>query len=158
MIINFEDIQKIRPVYDNIDEERMNYYIREATDLFIIPAIGVKNYKDIDEGTLSGIILEGGYYNEDNCYCSGLKRALAYFTYARFLQNQQVQPTTYNVNYLNTENSSRVEDTALTYQVNQSKELGYKYLKECTDYLSFIGKLSCKKVDKRMAKIIPIGL
>ena len=50
MIIEFDDIRKVRPISENmIDEKRLKPYIEEAEKLFVIPKLSSRLYKDIDE-------------------------------------------------------------------------------------------------------------
>ena len=48
MLIELQDIQKIRSVASNIDIEKINNYIREAERLDLIPVITYDLYKRLD--------------------------------------------------------------------------------------------------------------
>lgn len=49
MIITVEDIRKVRDIARNIDEERVNVFIREAEVLDIIPEIGAELYERFNQ-------------------------------------------------------------------------------------------------------------
>lgn len=152
MIIEANDIRKIRPVGTNVDDEKLTYYIEEAINLLVIPSIGAKLYKQIDENPQDNQdILEEFYYNDDTFHHNGLKKATAYLAYERFLQNNAVNPTTYGVDYLQSEYSQKASTEDITYQRNQAKEIGLQYLEEVKKYLVFSGKLqvcNCQKHSK----------
>ena len=53
MIITVEDIRKVRAIARNIDEERVNVFIREAEMLDLIPEIGAQIYERFNQlGTI----------------------------------------------------------------------------------------------------------
>lgn len=94
-----------RPTSAHLDEDDVNAYIRECEDANIIPAIGWERFKAATEQGEWGdsvlpdfqpaVFLDGGEYTtkkEGDCsqdetkvhkYTSGIRKALAYFTYAR---------------------------------------------------------------------------
>jgi hypothetical protein len=54
MIVKFEHIRKVRPIADNInDEKRLLPYMKEVEALDLIPAIGAGLYKQLDDANLS---------------------------------------------------------------------------------------------------------
>lgn len=145
MIDYISTIKAIRPIYSNIDEDRISPYIDEVLNLFVRKAI---NYKDIEEHPENyTTILDGGYVGDE--YIAGLKKAVAYLTYSRLIQNNQISVTTYGVDYLKSEYSDQVEKAELTYQRNQSKEIGEKYLSEVIKVLN-----PCKKAKYSKIKVL----
>lgn len=56
MIITVEDIRKVRPIAYNIDEERVNVFIREAAELDVIPEIGADIYERFNQ--LGNIVVD----------------------------------------------------------------------------------------------------
>lgn len=95
MIIKADDIRKIRPVADNIDDiKRIEPYIKDAEILDVLPVIGASLYKQLDELDLglldnSGVsitnnqgeqinvdnklytdLLNGCYYECSDCACN----------------------------------------------------------------------------------------
>ena len=88
MIITPADIRAVRPIADNVnDEKRLVPYIDECEKLFVLPALGAKIYKQIEtdvlrttdvepltdnsgENLLVGntglqLLFHGCYYNDD---------------------------------------------------------------------------------------------
>ena len=95
MIIDSNYIREIRDISSNVDDvKRIDPYIEEAEKEWVIPSIGAKLYKDlIDkvESENNTTLLEGGYYNGDTAYLSGLKKAIAYLAYSRYVRNSHAQ-------------------------------------------------------------------
>lgn len=129
MIIDINDIRAVRQIAGNVDEERVNIYIREAELLDLEPVIGADLYEKLTnigtivlddaqtqlqdedggdtyieaEGDLPNNefkLLNGGYY-KDECGVrhrfEGIKKALAYFSYARFVRNHSTQVTPFGI-------------------------------------------------------------
>lgn len=97
-----------RPVSLHVDDEEIQQFVRECEDMFILPACGWEIFKSatvtgvwdemFDSTFGSGVFLDGGEYETDEgvcgCggegtlrYCNGLRKALAYFVYAKMLRN-----------------------------------------------------------------------
>ncbi len=139
MIISETDIRNIRPVSGNLNaKDRLEPYIREVEKLYLIPTLSPKLYKMIDENPEKyEILLNGGYYNDDECYFAGIKEAAAYLVYSRFLYNQSIVVTPFGVVNKDNELSDQAAREEITYQANQAKELGIQYLKEVIKYCTF---------------------
>lgn len=102
-LIDAEQFRELaRPVSFHLDEEEIDAFIAECEDVYIIPAIGYGNFAKAAQGEpFTGIFdgmfspstwLDGGEYDAtDKCgcsvtekaWCAGLRKALAYFVYAR---------------------------------------------------------------------------
>lgn len=92
-----------RPTSAHLDEDEVNAYIRECEDKYIVQpmgwtyfraAIGLTPWDEVCDATFSEeVFLVGGQWTEATKdgkdtphYCNGLKRALAYFVYARMVR------------------------------------------------------------------------
>lgn len=168
MILTPEDIRRVRPVAENInDKARLETYIHEAETLRLVDAIGASLYRWFDEGDFSGngpfeyqhpnvgkviitkddynIIMYGGYF--DACCGSGrtegLKNAIAYLTYSRFTLNNPINNTAFGVRYKDGEFSTRVEDTVLVRNSNEARKIGEAYLDNVLKCLKAFNLLDC---------------
>ena len=139
MLITANDIRKHRPIASNLDDEkRLNTYIEEAERLDIMPAIGVKLFKDISENPNDHEeLLNGGYYDDDKRHSEGLKAALCMLAYSRFILNNPVNVTSFGVHWKNTSDSDPVDDKTLFRHGNEAKKVGEAYLRQCVDYLQW---------------------
>lgn len=161
MIITVEDIKKHRPVADNLDEaRRLNTYIKEAENLYIVPNLGAKLYKDISEHPENHtILLDGGYYNEDKCYFEGLKAALSLLAYARFVKNNELNVTPFGIKFKVGMDSGQMDNAYLIRHANEAENTGLSYLKGCVDYVKFNEADCCKDHSlKTVKKYKVIGL
>lgn len=92
-----------RPTSAHLDEEEVNAYIRECEDKYIVQplgwpyfraAIGLIPWEEVCDASFEAdTFLDGGQWTETSedgkqipHYCNGLKRALAYFVYARMVR------------------------------------------------------------------------
>lgn len=156
MLITENDIRAIRPIANNLNaKDRLLPYIEEAENLFVIDTLGAANYKAISEDASKfDLVLNGGYYEKcgQTAHLVGLKAAIAYLAYSRFLLNQQVNVTSFGVVVKNGELSNPVDNKQVIYQSNQAKEIGLKYLNEVAEYLSI-----CRTRKNTWPKIRVIG-
>ena len=177
MIITPEDIRAVRPIAENVnDAKRLVPYIDECEKLFLLPAFGAKLYKQLDEAVLqnnpgvpitdnegSVILLDlenifnGCYYDDDSRHCEGLKKALGYLVYSRFVRNQNVNVTAFGIVAKNAEFSEKVDDRTIVRTANDAEKIGLEYLKQCTDYINFGKKKSDKRNFKAKCKFKVIG-
>ena len=161
MLINAEYIRGEEDIANNIDDtKRILPYIEKAEREWIINAIGVKNYKDLEKGTddaVLNLLLEGGYYKEDTIFFSGLRKAIAHLAYSLFVRNDNVFSTASGFRYKgNTELSDRIEDRTILRVANEAEARGLKYLNECISYLKIAqGNTAVSKITKK--KFIIIG-
>lgn len=141
MLITSADIRKYRPIAGNLDDQRrLIMYIMEAEVLDIIPVIGAELYKECCENPLDNkLLLEGGYYDDDKRYFSGLKAAVCLLTYARFLPNNNINVTPFGVKEKLSIDSNDITDKALFRQINEARNTGQAYLQQVVDYLSYYG-------------------
>lgn len=92
--------------------------------------------------------LDGGYWT-DKCGCykqsPGLKNAIAYLAYSRFLINNPVNPTAFGVVYKDGEFSTKVEDSILVRTAAEASKIGEAYLSKALEYFRHLGLLpECK--------------
>lgn len=139
MIITVEDIRKVRPIADNLnDEKRLLPYIDECEKLFLIPAIGASLYKKINDNISEyEELLSGGYYDNDTKYFNGLRQAMGYLVYSRFVRNQNVNATAFGMVFKEGQFSEKVDEKTIVRIANDAEKIGLRYLSECVEYLNY---------------------
>lgn len=187
MIIDVDFIRKIRSIAQNIDDEKVNVYIREATSLDIEPVIGAElcrkfanlgkitsEYGDTqvcdEQGNsiMSGMegdlpteehtLLNGGYYTDASgqlCRVDGVRMALAYLAYARFVRNHDVNVSPYGVVTKYGQDSTPVEARTISAVSNDAYKIGMEYLDSCVRYWKFVSNKSIPA--KKKHRFLAIG-
>lgn len=162
MIITVEDIRKVRHIAHNIDNGRVDMYIREAEMLDVVPAISAEMYEVLDAGenltTEQEMMLNGGYYYDGctKCKFEGLKVATAYLAYARFMRNNQVNVTPYGVVNKIGEESATTERSIVVAQAQEAENIGRALLAEAVRYWHTVSD-SCSYTTKKKRKFYAIG-
>lgn len=152
-----------RPTSVHLDENEVNAYIRESEDKYIIPFLGYKNFKAAAEGIVSvwdetfddtfsaTLLLDGGEWEDDKhgkcgCsdevlvnYCNGMRKALAYFVYARMIRADGSILTRsgamrHNDDYANHDNDPKLN------QYNDTMDMAERYISECMEYCKYHAK------------------
>ena len=166
MLIDVKDLQSVRQMAQNIKNERIEIYIREAETLDILPRIGAEFYQKLsnlgdivlgeareyllvnddnhiaveNEGDLpinEWKFLYGGYYR-DRCgvlrRMEGIKKALCYFTYARFVLQHGTNVTPFGVVSKMGDESSSVDLRTLNAVSAEARKIGEEYLSQTLAY------------------------
>lgn len=163
MIITVEDIRAVRHIAHNIDNGRVDMYIREAEILDVVPAISAELYEVLDAGenltTEQEMMLNGGYYYDGcaKCKFEGLKVATAYLAYARFMRNNQVNVTPYGVVTKIGEESATTEHRIVVAQAQEAENIGQALLAEAVRYWDSVGDKSACHTTTKKRKFIAIG-
>ena len=167
-----------RPVSLHVDDSEIAQFVRECEDVFIIPAIGWVNFKSaitnsewdytFDNTFASSIFLDGGEYDpaDGTCccggtagelrYCNGLRKALAYFVYAKMLRNDGNILARAGAMQHNDQYAYHTDQSSLK-RYNDTMDIAEKYLGECLDYAN-VHRLNNKLTARQSrATIIAIG-
>lgn len=154
-LISAEDFRNLaRPVSTHVDEEEIDQFIREGEDVFIIPAIGWAVFKAVTQTMdwsgifgddfLRHVLVDGGEYTVSTCgcdtaageyYCNGLKKALAYWVYAKMQRNDGNIIARAGAMQHNDQYASHTNDTTLK-RYNDTMSIAEKYLGECLQYIN----------------------
>lgn len=129
-----------RDMSSHIDEDKIKTYIRESEDIDIKSALGAALFMDLKEHPEKyETLLNGGAYT-DRCgethSFSGLKRTLAYYTYARLVKNADGNLTRYGFVEKDSEYSNNVEFKKQLMAYNDAFSIANTYLKECVIFLT----------------------
>lgn len=179
MILNSNDLRNVRPIAENInDPARLEPYIREAETLRLVDAIGANLYRWLDETDFSGLgpfqyggvtitkdqyiaAMEGGYYYggcSGDGRSEGLKIAIAYIAYSRFIINNPINPTAFGVRYKDGEFSTRVEDNIIIRSSNEARNIGEAYLEKAINHLKALRLLTpCTGYNESPSRKMIIG-
>lgn len=179
MILNSNDLRNVRPIAENInDPARLEPYVREAETLRLVDAIGANLYRWLDETDFSGrgpfqygdvtitkdqytAAMEGGYYDggcSEDGRSEGLKIAIAYIAYSRFIVNNPINPTAFGVRYKDGEFSTRVEDNIIVRSSNEARNIGEAYLEKAINHLKALRLLTpCTEYKKSPSRKMIIG-
>lgn len=181
-------MRRYRQIAQNIDDRRVEIYIEEAEELDILPAIGADLYRrfrnlgaiyvnsrdalESEEGVEVLVareadlpsdelrLLNGGYYN-DGCatkYFAGIKKALAYFAYARFVRDHSTQVTPFGVVVKAGDDSNPASDRSVASKADDATRIGEAYLNETMEYWRTINNSCCDgRQSKRQHRFSAIG-
>lgn len=169
MIISPNYIRRFRQIAHNIDRARIDVYIAEATELDIVPRIGAElaqKYDALgdyviddlpevtgDESDLHGLtpeeytLLVGGYY-DGGCgveHTRGVRDALAYYAYARFVRNHPVQVTPLGVVTKTGDNSEPVQQQTIAAVASDARKIGDAIMGGAIEYWKTVTVGSCCK-------------
>ena len=171
MIQQYKDVRKVRPIAENLlDEKRLLPYMQESETIYLKPLISPLFYKELSDyvayinqvidpenpivlehNAEFDILLNGGLYDNNESEVIGLTEALGYLTYARFVANQQVNVTAFGVVSKKTDYSDPIDEKTLVRVTKDAENIGKEYLRQCIEYMKFIGKI---RIDKKINKIM----
>lgn len=142
LLLTATDFAPYRELSPNIDDAtRLNPYIAQAQQFDLKPLLGELFYQNLTDNpatTENALLLSGGSYTYNgNTYCfAGLKAALVFYAYSRFIDNQNVNITRFGVVYKNNpEVSERVDEKTLQRLVLQARDQAMGYWIECEQFL-----------------------
>lgn len=146
-IITVDEFKKLgRPTSKHIDDDDVMSFVGECEDINIVPAIGLDMYNELSgDGTLSDeakILLEGGAWDDTfvsgestKQMCHGLKKALAYFVYAKMSKVDGSILTRSGSVQHNDTYADRAEDKQRVAKYNDVMNIAEEYLNGCLLYL-----------------------
>jgi len=162
MIITPEDIRSVRPISENVnDVKRLIPYIEEAEKIYLIKAIGAVKYKELEADKPNfenfTLLMDGGYYDDDKVYFSGLRSAMGYLVYGRFVRNQNINATAFGIVAKQGQFSEQVDEKTIVRISNDAEKTGLEFLKQCVDFLNFGKDRSQQRVVNQKCRFKSIG-
>ena len=187
IITSDELLSLARPISTHLDDNEVDAFIEECEDVFIIPAIGYGNIKKAIEDNSWGsaigsefnaeTFLSGGEYkrklepcgcaqneeNEEIAYCVGVKKALAYFVYAKMERADGAIIERSGFMRHNDQYGDHVGDSQPTEknkQYGDTMQIAEKYLADCLAYIDnfkVVGSQPTKPIHTSRARISAIG-
>lgn len=139
LITTLEVSSLSRSMSVHVDEDKIETYIRESESIDIKSALGDALYLDVkDNLDKYKLLLEGGIYEgkDGKQLLTGLKTALAYYTYARIVKNGDGNVTRYGFVQKESEYSSHIEFKEKVMAYDDAFSIADRYLKECVMFLN----------------------
>ena len=139
-LITYNDVFELtRKMSVHIEKDKIDSFIREAENMDLKPVMGdaLLHAVKADSRTF-GALLNGGVYespNGEKRTFEGLKSALAYFTFARFVRNGDGNVTRSGFMVKDNEHSTRASESEKERTYNDVRSIGERYLKECMEFV-----------------------
>lgn len=142
-LITSADFVNVREISSNVAmTARLNPYIQEAQEFDIKPILGEVMYFDLlknsSETNYSNLLAGKEYIYENYTYqFIGLKTIIAYYAYARFIQNDQIKSTPTGFVTKTNEYSERITKSEIDRIVSQAESAAFAY---CEDMRLFLAR------------------
>lgn len=161
MIFSPEAIRAVRPIAENVnDSKRLIPYIDECEKFFLMKAIGPAQYKLLDSDPKPEnfeTIMDGGFYDNNTKHFAGLRQAMGYLVYSRFVRNQNVNATAFGIVAKQGQFSDAVDEKTIVRIANDAEKIGLEYLRQCVDFLKFQKLISKNTTAVHRVKFKAIG-
>lgn len=150
LITTDELISTGRPISKQTDENKLLAFINEAEQMNIKPVLGDDLFLDLlengEEQSNYIVLLGGGTYTVDEQIYTfaGLKQALSYYVYAKYVMVGDFNATRFGVMMKDDSYSSHISAAERSNAYNDSLEIANFYLQECIDYCKRVGILKNK--------------
>ena len=150
LLISRRDIDALaRPcITDDAEAER---YIAEAEQIDLAPQLGADLFIRVKRNPQEyDILLNGGAWREKEIgegawehICAGLRKALAYYAYARIVRNGGHVATRFGFNDKRDEFSNAVELKQRVAEANSAYAVAVEHLNTCVAYARAKGLIDC---------------
>lgn len=141
LLITPSDVKtKARDISQYVSDEKIQIYIEESENIDIKNALGDALFLDIKEHSENYTSLLDGNRYETECgekrVFTGLKAALAYYSYARLVKNGDGNVNRFGFVKKDSEYSTRSDLKEKVMAYNDAFSVADRYLKECVRYLN----------------------
>jgi hypothetical protein len=147
LLITKEEFQADKLIPQSTDTARVEKAIREAQQFDIRPLLGDALYYDLLKNTTEEkyqSLLNGEEYQNaqsETILFSGLRMAIKYYAYSRFILSQQVNVTSHSVVEKLNQYSQPSQEKTIVREAEQAKSGAAEYWNEAKAYLN------CKSTD-----------
>lgn len=146
-----------RPISQHIDHQQITAYITEVEQLIIRPKLGDFLFGEVKKNpTDYHVILEGGS-DDYGQVCGGLKKALAYYTYARIVKDGATIATRFGAVEKTDEYSMRIEQDRKDAIYRECTQMADAYLEEVVKYSKKQGWVSDSEAGGIRSTVYIIG-
>lgn len=138
-LITRDDIAKYRQIAKSPNNDKLNESILDAQLLDLKPLLGEKLFDSIVANPVSHKdLLDGGIYTHDGIEYSnyGLRMALAYFAYARYVMFSHVTDTPYSIVEKRNPDSQPIASETKKSVFNANREMANKVWSNVRAYMS----------------------
>lgn len=145
MLINEQDIRQYKRLAENIPFADLEPYVQESGQHDIRPFLnscGNDLWYDMNANSTATRyqnLLNGTTYTNqagNTVQFNGLKPALVYYAYARYLAAADVQVTRMGIRRKASEHSTPVDDKRLQTLIEQARSMGADYLEQARQFLN----------------------
>ena len=139
-LITYNDVFELtRKMSVHIEKDKIDSFISAAENMDLKPVMGDSLLIAIRRNPSAyAALLNGGVYitaNGEEKAFEGLKSALAYFTYARFVRNNDGNVTRSGFMVKDNEHSTRASEQEKERAWNDVRAIGERYLRECMEFV-----------------------
>jgi len=141
-IITITDIRELRRIPNQVEwTGDFENYVIEAQRFDIRPFLGDAMFYDMMENLTSAVyvdLLDGTEwtYAENTIQFDGLRVALAYFSFARYIQSNNVFMTRYGLVTKSTEHSEPVDEKTIARLVSQARNAANAIIEQAKLFLN----------------------
>ena len=141
-LIDYNEVFELtRKMSVHIDKDKIDAFIREAENMDLKPVLGDALLHAVKaDSRVFSALLNGGMYETssgEKRTFEGLKSALAYFTFARFVRNGDGNVTRSGFMVKDNEHSARASESEKERTYNDVRSIGERYLKECIEFVKY---------------------
>lgn len=157
LIITPEEVGALsRPISQHIDHAQISAYITEVEQLIIRPALGDYLFGEVKNNAVYYHILIHGGKDAYGNICGGLRKAVAYYTYARIIKQGATIPTRFGAVEKTDEHSVRMEQERKDNIFRECSNIADAYMMEVVKYAKARGWTQASKasVIRRTAFVI----
>lgn len=164
MLIQVQDIRAYRPIAANIEQSRVEVYIRECEQLDIVKTLGADVFDRLSQTPKSAWTIEeqtlfdGGTWEDAQGVkhvFAGLKAAECYLAYARFVRNHSAQVTPFGVVVKDSEDSTAASSQTIASIARDAEQVGKEYLTQAVEYWRAQTAESCNRKHNKSAASMP---
>lgn len=153
LIIQPEEVGLLsRPLSQHISHAELTSYITEAEQMIIRPALGDDLFSAIkSEPNKYEVLLNGG-----DGICGGVRKALAYYVYARYVKDGSIRTTSSGVVMKTDEYATNIEQERKNSIYRDCMSIADTYLQEVVNYANAHGMMAQGEVGatRRTAYVI----
>ena len=142
MLISRSDIQNVIQLSSNLPAVKLDPFISRAQELDLKPQLGAALYKALVDGVAADTaiyttLMDGAEYvcGTDTIDFPGITPALAWYSYARYLSDQDSYSTVNGIVIPTAEHSDRLSEKAVTRRISEAREAASHYIDEAHKYL-----------------------
>lgn len=139
-LITYDEVFELtRKMSVHLERDKIDSFIREAENMDLKPVMGDSLLYAVRRDSSAFVtLLGGGMYRlpsgEVRTF-EGLKSALAYFTFARFVRNGDGNVTRSGFMVKDNEHSTRASDAEKERAYNDARAIAERYLRECMEFV-----------------------
>lgn len=137
---------------NDIELDDLKRYINEAQEFDVKSQFGdlfyydlIKNSTSTNYQELLNADVEYTYQNYNFRYSNGLKAAICYYAYARYIPDSNKKNTDFGMMQKKNEFSDHVDSKSIQLQVNNANSAAYGFMVEVTTYLDRMRVISPTK-------------